>query len=277
MPTLPFAASLLAAATAAGPDGPNRSDPPAPSAAARPEEPPGDVLLRAFATPRRSSVSETVVQVMVGGGKFQHDIDGSVEDDTNGGYGRLSFEFFGESLGGGLRLEGIASDDDLFAGSIGPAEATDGEIFVHITGRLRNDETVRVPVRFGLFVRGYSLEDNGTGASIDWSTVGVRAEVEPDIAFIAEEGVRWSVHGVLGGGLGVSRVETDPSTFDADTTMTSFDVAIGTRLELSPVVLDLGLMRRASYYDQSDDSGGLFFRGIDTTFEGVYIALGVTF
>src|SRR5688572_27630945 len=77
------------------------------------------------------------VGVALAAGDFDFDQDTGLDDGTDAGLFRLTFEYVGTSrIGGGVRLESYTSDDDL--GGAGPAgtEATNGAFFGHFTYRL---------------------------------------------------------------------------------------------------------------------------------------------
>jgi len=216
----------------------------------------------------------------VGSGSWRHSTENAstLDDDTNAGYLRLGVEFLGQdNLGGGFRLEAIGSDDDLFRDSGGPpSEARDLDLFMHFTGVFGEDR-FHMPVRLGLFLRDYYLEDNATHNEIEWFSIGPRIEVEPDFALVMYEHTRWSLFARLGFGFGATAIYTDPATEDFTTTMTMADVAIGTRLSIGQVQFEIALLDRAVRYDESDVVNGAFVRRVDTEFQGIVIGGAVVF
>lgn len=266
-----LAATLTAAAAAQDPSHLLAPDWPEMTAA-------GSTIARS--APFDPSRPDARVYLHVGGGDFEHETSGSatVSDETSARLVRFGFEAFGEGLGGGLRLEGMISDDDLFAETAGsPAEATDAELFLHFTGLIGDSQHTHIPARFGLFLRDYRFEEQSTGFEVDWASVGVRAEIEPDFELVRGDTVRWSLFGLLGLGFGFGNVSTDPETFDADTTVFTYDLGVGTRLQLSHFEVGLGLMRRATNFDESEDVGGLMFREVDTELTALFLTLGAVF
>jgi hypothetical protein len=216
----------------------------------------------------------------LGSGNWRHTTENAptLDDDTNAGYLRLGVEFLGEdNLGGGFRLEGIASDDNLFNNSGGPpSEARDLDLFLHFTG-LFGEDRFHMPVRLGLFLRDYYLEDKATGSDIEWFSIGPRIEAEPDFALVVTDQARWSLFARLGFGFGATAIYTDPATEDFTTTMTVVDVGIGTRLSIGHVQFEVSLLDRAVRYDQSDVQNGTFVRRVDTEFQGLVIGGAVVF
>lgn len=259
---------------------------PAPAATPRAEAPPPEWATRPAPASGRWQGDPDLwgepafrVRLDLGGGRFEHDTDGSnLEDRTDGGYFRLSFEGFGDSgLGGGLRLEGIASDDDLFADAgFNAAEAGMGELFVHLSHRTIGSN-VMLPVRIGLVLHGYTLEDQTTNAEVQWSSIGVRFEVEPEITLSRGDGHHWVFYGEAGLGLAATQVETEPATFDADASTLLLGLGLGTRVRLGPALLGIGYVHRSQHTDDSDTVNGSFFRGIDASFNGLLVTVGVTF
>lgn len=162
------------------------------------------------AAPRSAPLRpRTRIEFALGGGTFDHETDGSpiLNDDTSGGYLRLGFEHTGaDGLGGGFRLEGSASEGDLFATDV---EASEGELFAHFTSVLGDDDA-RLPVRIGLSLRSYTLDDPA-GLDPTWTSIGPRVEIEPDLRLDRGDSTRWSLYGKLGAFLGYTWIETDPA------------------------------------------------------------------
>lgn len=218
--------------------------------------------------------------VAFGGGSMKHETNGTdLDDKTDAGYFALGGEvMFTERVGGGLRLEGSASDDDLFSDVPGAdaSEAGDGELFFHGTVGF-GEQPQQLPLRFGLFFRGYSLEENVSGDQLSWSSFGPRLEFAPDISLIENDGFRWSLPFRLGLGVGMSTVTTDPSTEEWDTTMTQYDVGVATRFAFTKVWFDVGYLNRHVNYSESDETAGFTIREADTTFSGLVVTFGVKF
>ena len=151
--------------------------------------------------------------VAFGGGSMKHETKGTdLDDKTDAGYFALGGEvMFTERVGGGMRLEGAASDDDMFADVPGAdaSEVGDGELFFHGTVGF-GEQPQEMPLRFGLFYRGYSLEENVTSDQLNWSSFGPRLEFAPDIELIQNDGFRWSLPCRLGVGVGYASVRPAP-------------------------------------------------------------------
>src|SRR5262245_45456865 len=302
-PWLPIAFSLFLPAAAAAaqnqnqeppptpggqvPYSPREGQPPVPPAHAVPEAPsstaPGGTQPAAPADLRAEPDEWTPrvrLDFALGSGNWRHSTESAptLDDGTNAGYVRLGVEFLGQdNLGGGFRIEGIGSDDDLFRDSGGPpSEARDLDLFMHFTGVFGEDR-FHMPVRLGLFLRDYYLEQNGTGHEIEWLRIGPRIDAEPDFALVMYEHTRWSLFSRLGFGFGATAIYTDPATEDFTTTMTTVDFAIGTRLSIGHVQFEVALLDRAVRYDQSDVVNGTFVRRVDTEFQGLVIGGGVGF
>jgi hypothetical protein len=216
----------------------------------------------------------------VGGGTMKHKTEGSdLDDKTTASYFALGGELmFTERFGAGLRMEGSASDDDLFSDVVpgGASQVTDGDLFLHGTVGF-GEKPSEMPLRVGFFFRGYSLEENASSAEIDWSSFGPRVEFAPEIKLIEREGFRWSLPCRVGVGVGLTVVDTDPATEDWDTSMIQYDIGVSSRLRFSKVFADIGYLLRQSNYNESDVVGGAFIRGMESTFSGLILTVGVKF
>jgi hypothetical protein len=265
-----FTTSLLAAALAAQtPMAPITA--PAPSdggggggAASRLSDPLAGRRLDTFAD--GDSGLKVCVDIAIGGGTLEHNVSGSslFSDDTSAGYLRFGFEVLGDSgWGGGARFEGVVTDDDLFASSGGdPSTNSDAELFFHATKEFGSDR-FRMPVRLGLFLRGYEQEENATGDTVTWSNIGPRLEFEPEFTLIHGGALRWSLFAQLGAEVGYTKIETDPSTDTYTSSMTALDLSLGTRFQFSAVELELGFRNRSLYFDRSDTVNAIAVPEID--------------
>ncbi|MBL8734775.1 MAG: hypothetical protein JNN13_20530 [Planctomycetes bacterium] len=214
-----------------------------------------------------------------GGGTFDYETDGSLLDgDTSGGLFRLEFEGHGESgLGGGLRLEGVASDDDLFTNAgFTPREARESSLFGFFSWR-HTQHRFAMPVRLGLLFDGLVLEDKPTGEETTFDSVGPYFEIEPQVTLSHGDGVDWSLYGQLGFGAGFSttEIEGDPREFESSTGF--FGLEFGTRLQIASVELGLAYVGRFRSYEESDIEGGDFIFANDSSFSGLLFSFAVIF
>ncbi|MEQ1634034.1 MAG: hypothetical protein ABL997_16775 [Planctomycetota bacterium] len=215
-----------------------------------------------------------------GGGKLEHTTKGtSLDDEATAAYFAFGAEAIGsQGMGGGLRVETLTSDDDLFLG-LGagtPAQAFDSEVFLHGTGVLGGDDTL-VPIRFGLFFRNYTLESVASGSELSWLSFGPKVEATPDFALTSNDTVRWSMTGRFGLGAGTTVVEDDALAQEFDTTMVQVDLGVGTRLQFETLRLDVGWLHRRTNYAESDVAASLTVLEADSTFSGFTFSLGATF
>jgi hypothetical protein len=220
------------------------------------------------------------IDFALGAGEFEHSTVGSgtLSDSTSAGYFRLGCELMtANQWGGGLRLEGTGSDDDLFesAGALAQ-EATDASLFAHFTGRFGGDG-VRLPLRVGLFVRNYGIEEQSTGVEVSWFSIGPYLELEPDVPLIHGEEVRLSLRGRLGLGFGATVVETEPATEDYDSAMIAADLGVGVNLEFEHWELGIGYLFRSFDVAESDAVAGTVIREIDVEFQGLVASFAVRF
>ena len=92
------------------------------------------------------------VQFAFAGGQFEHQTDGSaLRDDTDGALFRLKFEGLTKGgTGGGFRIEGIGSDDDLFVEQgFQATEAKSWSGYGHFTYRVEAGRFM-MPARIGI-------------------------------------------------------------------------------------------------------------------------------
>lgn len=221
-----------------------------------------------------------VGELAIGGGRLEHHTRGStLDDDTSAAYVRLQFEAYADrGFGGGIRIEGVGSDDDMFESAGFPAsEASSGEVFVYFAYRPPQLQS-ELPLRVGLLLHDYGLEENTTEDRIDFASVGIRLEAMPEVVLHESDNLRWSIYGGGSIAVGRTRIDTDPDTFEADSDTTLYGVDIGTRLRFGRHAnLGIGWVYRSQTVDRSEIVDGNFFFGIEQTFSGLLLSFGMTF
>lgn len=275
--TLPAVLALAAAAAA-------QNDPPQPQTqpsglGSAPPPPQGESAFRDLDPPRQRP--HFLGEIGFAGGRFEHRTKGStLDDDTDGALFRLQFEgSSSQGFGGGIRLEGISSDDDLFADTGTAAEGFSGELFAFFAYR-PPDLRIDLPLRVGFTLSNYRVEENVSEDRIDYTSAGVKFEIAPEFPLIQREHFRWSIYSAASLGFGASRVESDtssPGDFDADSEMTMFGFDVGTRFRFGHASLGVGYVYRELNVDDSDVVGGSFFLGIEQSFSGLMLTFGLNF
>lgn len=213
------------------------------------------------------------------GGRFRFDTDGSnLQDRTDAGLFRLSFEATSaRGIGGGARLEGFGSDDDLFADSgFTPAEASDGSLFGHFTYRLESHRFA-MPLRVGLLFHGLTLTDQTTDAEITYASVGPMFEIAPEFTLVHRGKTTWSLFGEVGVGVGGTAIDVDGDSNNYDSVTSFFGLELGTRVQFGPIELGLSYLGRWQSMDESDPEGGLVVLGYDADFQGLQFGFAVVF
>jgi hypothetical protein len=114
------------------------------------------LLLLAPLTAQEATTAQARFDVSLGlaGGSFEHRTEASSRDDrTSGALLLLRAEATtAGGFGGGLRLESLQTDDDLFAGTgSNEVEANQGTLFAHLTYRLQ-EGSFAMPIRIGFLL-----------------------------------------------------------------------------------------------------------------------------
>jgi hypothetical protein len=225
--------------------------------------------------------SRSTAGVAFGAGRYEVRLRNSASDDTSAGLFEAAFESVAPShYGGGVRIRGIASDDDLdddpSDSTPGAVQASDGEWFFH--GTLDGGEGIqRLPIRLGVSLRQFELEDTGTSGTIEWTSWGPRMEFAPELPLSEWDSGALSVCGILGMGYGRTRINVTGAPDDWDTEAMFFDAGFGIRGNAHGMVLDLGYRYLGSDYEQSDVSSGGAVRETDVAFSGVVFSIGGRF
>jgi len=212
-------------------------------------------------------------------GTFDYHTDGSnLDGDTDAGMFRLQFEGTSAGgIGGGIRLESIASDDDLFADAGFPAsEAGNGSVFGHFTYRVEAHRFA-MPIRAGLLLNGLTLKEKVSDLEVTYASIGPYFEIAPEVVLVRGGKTQWSLYAELGtgfAGTGID-VEGDPNDYSSVTWFAGLE--LGTRLLLGPIELGLSYVGRWQSMDESDPEGGLVVLPYDSNFQGVLFSLGVVF
>jgi len=215
------------------------------------------------------------VRLELGAGTMEHETESSTLDsDTDAGYVRLQFEGFARNgVGGGIRVDGSASDDDMFEDTLGP-DITESvsELFLYFAYRFESERFL-IPLRTGLALHDVMIEDDGLDEEINFTSIVLRVQVEPELELHQGRALRWTAYTALGLGFGPTEIETDPSTVDDDASVVLFDFDLGTRLQWGPALFGLGYVFRQADIDEGDD----FFLGVTNQFSGLMLSLGLRF
>lgn len=205
------------------------------------------------------------LSLRLGAGRLRHSTNGNADadDDTDATWFRLAYERSrADGFGGGARLDVAASDDDLFEGGGSPSAAGWFDLFAHATWTQTSDAW-RVPLRFGVALHDYTIEEETTGDSTDWFTFGFRVEVEPEWHLGSSEEVHVSIAAPLAFLVGPTWIETDPESEDWSTSVLGADVSVSLRIGTEAARFELGYRRTWLDYDESDAQAGLRVRGIE--------------
>jgi hypothetical protein len=213
------------------------------------------------------------------GGRFEFDSDGSaLADRTSAGLFRLQFEGTSRAgIGGGVRLESIASDDDLFAGSaFATSEATNSTLFGHFTWRIE-EHRFAMPLRIGLLANGLVLTENTSDAESTYSSIGPYFEIAPEVTLARSGRTAWSLYGEFGFGAAATIAEFDGDNRDYESSTGYAGVELGTRLTLGKIELGLAYVGRWQSMDESDPEGGNVAFGYDSEYQGALFTFGIVF
>ena len=155
-------------------------------------------------------------------------------------------------------------------------EARRANLYFHFTYRaeVRN---FAMPVRIGLMLDGYELEENVSNDDITYGSIGPYLELAPEFSLIRERHFSWSLYGEAGigvAGTGID-IEGDPEDYSSATAF--FGLEAGTRIRMGPVELGVGFIGRWTNMDESDEENGLVVLGHDTEFVGLLVSGGVVF
>lgn len=219
------------------------------------------------------------VQLGVGGGELEHVTDGSLlDDETDAGMFRFHFEGTSRrGFGGGLRFEGIASDDDLFADAgFNASEAQMSSLYLHFTYRAEAPR-FSMPVRVGLWLNGYGLEDRVLGEEVTYGSIGPYIELGPEFRIVDRRSLSWSLYAEVGLGVAATLAEVDNDNNDYHSATFALGAELGTRLRTGPVELGLAWVSRFQSMDESDPENGFVVLGYDAEFHGLLITASARF
>ncbi len=198
--------------------------------------------------------------------------------DTGAGMFRLQFEATSSrGIGGGVRLESVASDDDLFEDEgFAASEARNGTLFGHFTYR-HEAHRFAMPIRVGLLFNGLTLEEDATDAEVQYGSFGPYVEVAPEVVVARSGRTSWSLYGEFGVGVAATAIEVDGDPADYESATAFGGVELGTRLTLNKIELGLAYVGRFQSMDESDPEGGFAVLGYDAAFNGLMFTFGVIF
>lgn len=203
------------------------------------------------------------------------------KSDTDAVHLGLAFEAVGSFVGGGVRLGVMGTDEDLFPGN-NDSYATAFELFPHLTLR-PSEGRFRIPIRIGpaLHTHTFTAESATFDDEISWYSLGVQAEIEPEIDLIRHGRSAVSIYGRarVGAGFGVASADTAVGSSHDDeyeTAASQVGLEAGLRFNAGAFLLEGGYMMAATNYDETDDGdiAGDYLRETDFRFDGVFFAFG---
>jgi hypothetical protein len=229
--------------------------------------------------------SRTAAQLEAGAGTYQVNIDGFADDSTDAGLFGFSFETIPRTkVGGGARVRGISSNDDLeypVNTPFGPVTLSDGQAsqgdwFLHATYD-SGDERTRLPFRFGMGVRSFEVESVTQGNSLSWSSVGPHVEFAPRLPLNRSESSTLSFQGLLGLGYGLTTIEASGTSEQWDSTAVFFDFGVGLGATFEKVYFDVGYRYLSSRYAEGDLEAAAPVPETEASFSGVVFTFGARF
>lgn len=223
---------------------------------------------------------EFALDASIGGGSFKHRTGSPGPDgDASAAWFRLRFEVITDAdIGGGLALEGLAAERELFTDS-GDSDTDTGygDLFAFFALYLGRGSDLAMPVRIGVFSNRYSI-DNLNNSDLDYPSVGARLEVEPELVLIRNgDRPALSLFGQASISGGTTQLATEPATVEADANATMWGFELGGRFRTGGAVFGLGWVFRGLHVSTSDTVNGITFPAIDTEFSGLQFSVGARF
>jgi hypothetical protein len=224
-------------------------------------------------------------ELTLAGGVYTHNTraDSSAESGhADGGFGRMRCEYvFDRGIGGGIALEGTGSEKKLF-GDTGPIDerGRTGDAFLYFVGVPTTDAYFRIPMRAGPYFHSVVIDDDQTSLRTSWNGVGLRVEVEPELWLVRNGRFAFGLVGGASAGAHFTQV-----VLKAGSGRTTFDgqgATLGAEAGFQAlwgehVTTRLGYLYRVTREDESDPKAGLAVSGVNTTFNGVMLSVGVRF
>lgn len=217
----------------------------------------------------------------IGGGHYEIKAAGDGSGDARAALLEAGFESIASNdFGGGVRARAVVTDDDLDTDGPGPDpasfRASDGEWYFHGSYDSATDDR-RMPVRFGLFVRSFAVEETTADEEIRWNSFGPRAEFAPEWTLQQWDKDTISAFAMVGAGYGFTTVESTLTANDWETDGVFLDLGVGMRGAFNGLMLDVGYRYLSAHYAETEVSAATTVRETDTTFSGFVFSIGGRF
>lgn len=231
--------------------------------------------------PAASAIPRFRVGMGLAVGRFGFEESGAPnrDDRTDALAARLQLEGFGRrSFGGGFRLEGLRSDDDLFGGATGnPTEATDRSLYGHFSW-LAHERRFGMRIRIGLLADRLTLDEQTSATTFtetEFTTVGPYFELEPELVVLERGRLRASVYGTFGLGGGWTWIDAEGDGRDWDSVTGLLGIETGVRFRYGALELVTAYVGRFRTMDRSDSEGGTVIPEHDASLHTLFFGFGI--
>ncbi len=180
-------------------------------------------------------------------------------------------------FGGGLSIEIMGVEDDLFEDVAGdPQEISTLEVSPYFLYHVAAGDRFLMPIRLGPWIHVLALDDPNNSIEVDWISLGLRLQLEPEVSIVRTNDFSLSVFTALTFAGGETAIDLSGPGIDEDLESEAgmFGFEIGPRLRFSHFIASVSYLHRSFHVDESDPDPNFVVFGFDNSYDGIAFSLG---
>ncbi len=182
-----------------------------------------------------------------------------------------------DGLGGGIDVKVFMTGNDFYDNTASVVNLNHSDFFVYLLTHASSGE-VRIPVRIGTYLSAMGAEFEAlSAAETEYSSVGIRVEIEPEVVVIEDDEFEASIFSQLSAGIHLTTIDDEFTGGEFESEGHTLGFEVGIRLVLDPVSVSASYIFHETTIRQSSTEFDIVIPRLETEFTGVQVSMGVKF
>ena len=210
-------------------------------------------------------------------GDYDFDDDFYGHDDNSANMARLRFGGGDRrGNGGGVDFKFLVPDDDPYENTAVELDTSQFDFFFFFMHHA-SASRFRMPLRVGPYLSSVFTELNSNGDDTDYTNIGVRLEIEPEVVLMDTGELELSLVTLFSIGGHATFIDDDVSDQEYLSSGGTFNAEAGVRMRIGDIAVGSSFVFNKMTIDQSDPENGVRIPRLETEFTGVQFTVGVRF